>query len=237
MIVRYTVEGWEIITQRNHGLLAAEICARWKINDQPARWVETLIACGGHDDAFNELENGSLLTTKGGPINFDMNNFDEQLSQLLINMALTKSSFIALLTARHIAFTHGNEVKARKFLTMLKKKEESWIAAAQSSQKEVQEAYQLLEFCDAFSLLICQDRIQPESRTMEISTGPDGTRYQVICSGESLIVKPWPFEEKQFRVSYELRKLKKLEFKNDEEFRHYLYEAKPEQITIDLRKN
>lgn len=236
MVVRYTEDGWEVITQRNHGLLAAEICARWKIADQPNRWVETLIACAGHDDAFNELECGPLVTPKGGPVNFDMNRFDEKLSELLINMAITKSSFTAVLTARHIAFTHGKEPKAAKFLDELKKKEKIWTVAAQSSLVEVQEAYRLLEFCDAFSLLICQNKVQPESRAMEISTGPDGTKYEVICSGESLTVKPWPFEVKQFLVSYELRRLNKLKFKNDQDFRKCLYDTKPERITIELKK-
>lgn len=80
MIVRYTAKGWEIITQRNHGLLAAEICARWQLTKQPKRWVETLLACAGHHVAYNELESGPLLTQSGGPMNFDMNCFDEGLS-------------------------------------------------------------------------------------------------------------------------------------------------------------
>lgn len=57
MFTRYTEDGWEIILQRNHALLAAQICAHWKTSNQPKQWIETLIACADHDDASNELEN------------------------------------------------------------------------------------------------------------------------------------------------------------------------------------
>jgi hypothetical protein len=53
MIVNYIEPGWQIITQRSHGLLAAQICAQWKNNNQPKRWVETLIATAEHDDVYN----------------------------------------------------------------------------------------------------------------------------------------------------------------------------------------
>ncbi|QNN44838.1 DUF3891 family protein [Pedobacter roseus] len=62
MIVNYCNSGWEIITQRGHGLLAIQICARWKISGQPYRWVETLIATTGHDEVFNEF---TLCSPKG----------------------------------------------------------------------------------------------------------------------------------------------------------------------------
>lgn len=236
MIVRYTAEGWEIITQRNHGLLAAEICARWKLSKQPKRWVETLLACAGHDDAYNELQNGPLLTASGGPMNFDMNRFDETLTTLLINMAITKSSFTALLTAKHIAFTHGQEPAARSFLRGLKSKEKQWLKAAETTVKEVNQAYELLEFCDAFSLLICQGIIQPEARKMEISTGPDGKIYSVYDTGEALVVNPWPFEVPKFEVSYEIRRLQQIAFENDEEFRQQLYQAAPRKINLWISK-
>ena len=234
MIVRYTAEGWEVITQRNHGLLAAEICARWKITNQPNRWVETLVACCGHDDAFNELEEGPLVTAQGGPVNFDMNSFDERLSRLLINMALTRSAFSALLTAHHIVFTHGSEPKAKTFIAELQKKKSAWMKSAKTTANEIVAAYQLLEFCDAFSLIICQDILPPESRKMEISNGPDGKPYEVFTQGNILKVAPWPFETKAFEVSYEIRKLTKIQFVNDQDFRENLYRTIPELIIIKL---
>lgn len=237
MIVRYTKSGWEIITQRGHGLLAAEICARWKLADQPNRWVETLIACASHDDAFNEFDGGNLITDQGGPVNFDMGSFNEESSQQLIDLAITKSYFTALLLARHTAFTHGTDIKAKKFLGKLKKLEPKWMKVADTTKTELDKAYQLLELCDALSLLICQNVLQPEKRSMEISNGPDGTPYFVVAQDESLTVNPWPFEVSKFEVSYEVRKLSKLSFNSNDEFVAVLKSTYPERITLKIKQH
>jgi hypothetical protein len=55
MIVNYTEAGWEVITQRAHGLLAAQIAGQWKHIVRTGRWTETLLAIAEHDDAQVEL--------------------------------------------------------------------------------------------------------------------------------------------------------------------------------------
>jgi len=107
MIVNYTESGWQIITQRSHGLLAAQICAHWKKDKQPSRWIETLIATAEHDDVYNEFENDNLLNDQGGPINFKNTDFELSYGKRLMAMAETKSAYIALLISRHIQFVHG----------------------------------------------------------------------------------------------------------------------------------
>ena len=74
MIVNYTEQGWEIITQRAHGLLAAQVAMDWRKKDRPERWTETVIAIAEHDDASIELEADDLLTPQGGPVNFRNEN-------------------------------------------------------------------------------------------------------------------------------------------------------------------
>jgi hypothetical protein len=95
MIVNYSPTGWEIITQRSHGLLAAQICAQWRSDDQPERWVETLIATAEHDDVYNEFENENLLNENGGPVHFEATGFEKDYCQRLMGMAETKSAYIA----------------------------------------------------------------------------------------------------------------------------------------------
>lgn len=121
MIVNYKEDGWEMITQRAHALLAAKICAEWRVKDRPSRWTELLIAVAEHDDVFNELERGPLVRENGGPVDFKMTDFDLEASRELMNMALTKSSFMALLISKHIHFTHGEEPRAGEFLATLEK--------------------------------------------------------------------------------------------------------------------
>lgn len=236
MIVCYNEKGWQVVTQRSHGLLAGQICARWKLDNQPTRWVDTLIATAEHDDVYNEFERNPLIDDKGAPINFKMTEFEEEASAKLVDMALTKSRFIALLISRHIAFTHGDDPKAKAFLTNLKKNELKWMAEAGTDQAEIDQAYELLEFCDAFSLLICEEQIPPENRRLEISNGPDGEAYMLYQSGDSLIVEPWPFEVDTFEVSYEQREINELKFENDENFRQTLKDAAVKSIRIKISK-
>ena len=44
MIVNYTDRGWEIISQRAHGLLAAQAAMAWRVKDRPERWTETVLS-------------------------------------------------------------------------------------------------------------------------------------------------------------------------------------------------
>lgn len=219
MIARYEEKGWQIITQRAHGLLAGQICARWRLADRPEKWVETIIATAEHDDVFNEFESNPLIDDNGAPINFKQTRFDLDCSTRLMDMATTKSRFIALLIARHICFVHGSDPLAKKFITDLKKQERQWLKDAGITKKSIDMTYALLEFCDALSLLICQSQIPPEGRRVEISSGPDGISYFLYQKEAAIIVEPWPFEAERFSVSYEIRTIKQLRFGSDEEFR------------------
>jgi hypothetical protein len=233
MIVNYTSSQWQIVTQRSHGMLAAQICAHWKKDNQPQRWVETLIATAEHDDIFNELDNEELINAQGGPIDFKDTGFKQVLSQKLIDMAETKSAYSALLISRHIQFVHGSDPKASTFIKKLKKQEAGWIKTAACSKAEISHGYELLEFCDAFSLLITQRLIQPEHRKIEISNGPDGKAYQMYASNTGLVVSPWPFEIPYFLVSYECRKLTSLSFPSTAAFREAFKQA--EVVRHELR--
>ncbi|MHA4896271.1 DUF3891 family protein [Pedobacter sp. PWIIR3] len=225
MIVNYTESGWQIISQRSHGLLAAQICAHWRNDRQPGRWVETLIAAAEHDDVYNEWENQDLLNEAGGPANFKQTDFKLDYGERLIGMAETKSAYIALLISRHIQFVHGQDPRAKTFISGLKKREGNWLKAAGIRKQEVDQAYELVEFCDAFSLLICQGLVQPEGRKIEISNGPDGGAYEMHASGNGLIVSPWPFEVDSFVISWESRTISQLSFASTAEFREQFCKA------------
>lgn len=237
MIVTYTNAGWEIITQRAHGLVAGQICARWKLSKQPSRWLETLIATAEHDDVYNEFEDDQLLNSNGGPVNFKMTGFRKPMCERQLDMALTKSHYIALLIARHIHFVHGQDPAAKAFCQELKKKEKKWLAASGAKLQDIDAAYELLEFCDAFSLLICQDLIQPEQRKIEISNGPDQKSYTLFKSADgSLVVEDWPFEVDSFTIVYESRILPQLTFDSVRAFKKAVDLAEVSNHELTIRK-
>ena len=230
MIVNYTEQGWEIIMQRAHGLLAAQVAMHWRKKDRPERWTETLLAIAEHDDAQTELEADDLLTPQGGPVDFSMKKFELEHCQRLHDFSISKSRYIALLTSMHMTFLHTSEADTnplvKPFLAEQAKLQQQWRKELKMSQSKVNKIYGLMEWCDAFSLLLAQQEVQPESRMIEVSQGPDDKQYKLMRNENgSLTIKPWPFEDKSFELRLEARVLKTLRFKSCEQFKKELAAA------------
>jgi hypothetical protein len=235
MIVNYTQEGWELITQRAHGIVAAQLGFHWRSKDRPERWMETLLAIAEHDDAEVELGGENLLTPTGGPLNFDMKNFELPHCQQLALLTQTKSRYIALLTSVHMDFLYRKDEdsipEAKTFLKEQRQLQEQWRKELGMSKEEVLRIYDLMEWCDACSLLICRRQLQPEQRKLEISKGPDGKMYHLVqLDEERLTIDPWPFEAARFSINFESRTVKQLQFKNSKELRE-AFLAAPVQET------
>ncbi len=231
MIVIYKKKGWQIITQRAHGILAAMLASEWKIADRPERWLETLLAIAEHDDAEVELDGENLLSSTGGPLNFNMKEFDLAHYEKLTLLTITKNRYISLLISMHIEFLNRDVAKtnsqAKSLLREHKKLRKKWMKELQLTEMEVLKIYDLVEWCDACSLLLCQDLVPPEKRKLEISTGPDKRMYYLAKVGEQqLTVTPWPFEKEKFSINFEWRNIHQLEFKSSAEFRKEFLKAK-----------
>ncbi|WP_428330080.1 DUF3891 family protein [Mucilaginibacter sp.] len=224
MIVNYTEEGWEVIAQRAHGLLAAQIAMQWQHSVRTERWIETLLAIAEHDDAQIELERDNLLTPQGGPVNFKMKVFEERHCTQTMDFALSKSRYVALLCSMHLEFVYGaaceENPKAAQFMREQKLLQKHWRKELKLTIAEAQRDYRLLEWCDALSLLLCQHENQPEGRAIEISNGPDEKEYRLMqADSDTLTIDPWPFETNQFELYFETRLIPQLAFKDEAEFR------------------
>lgn len=234
MIVTYKEDGWHVVTQRAHGILAAQISANWRAKDRPERWTETLLAIAEHDDAEVELDGEKLITPTGGPLNFDMKEFDLEHYEKLTMLMLTKNRYIALLTSLHIEFLNrteaANNKQCKNFLKEQATLREKWRKALKITEEESLRIYSLLEWCDAFSLLLCQCHLLPENRQLEISTGPDKKMYYLVqIDDETITVDPWPFEAKSFTISFEYRIIQQLQFASSAEFRKAFLKADVEE--------
>jgi len=241
MIVNYKENGWEITTQRAHGVLAAQLASHWRKADRDKRWVETLVAIADHDDAQVELQRDDLLTATGGPVNFKMREFKLEHGQRTMEFSISKSRYIALLCSMHLTFIAGEpkewDKKMKQFFADQKQCRALWLKELKLTNAEAQYNYDLLEWCDALSLLICQHDNQPEARAVEISRGPDDKPYQLIqTSIGELTVDPWPFEKRQFTVFYENRLINKLAFKDCFEFKQCFEEAQVNETSWKLVK-
>ena len=241
MIVNYTEKGWEVITQRSHGLLAAQVAMQWRVKDRPERWAETVMAIADHDDASIELEDNDLLTPQGGPVNFAMKKFELEHCQKLQDFSLSKSRYIGLLSSMHMVFLHQEEAEinkeAKTYLAEQLKLQALWRNELKLTEHEANRVYGLMEWCDAFSLLLCQHEVQPENRTIEVSQGPDNKQYKLSQKENgSLSINPWPFEPKKFRLNLEYRIINQLQFKDCDEFKKEFLKAEVREKVWEMEK-
>ena len=228
MIVAPHQKGWKIINQRSHGLLAAMIAYQYDIDLPNDIIVPTLIAIAEHDDGAAETLQEKNLTELGAPRNFTVGD-DSKKTEVrqklnVMEIATAKSQLNALLTSLHIdfIFSEGDENPDKKLTSFLKDQDKNRTEILKHlniDKKYADRLYRFVEWCDAFSLLICMDKIQPEGRKMEISESPDGDMNQTFYKAENVItVEPWVFKNNHFTVFYEYKIIEKLKFKSIEEF-------------------
>lgn len=228
MIVASHQKGWKIINQRSHGLLAAMLAYEYDIDLPIDIMVPTLIAIAEHDDGAAETLQNKNLTEAGAPRHFmvgDEANKTELKQKInVMEIATAKSQLNALLTSMHLNFIFGQDSdgKDKKLETFLKDQEKNRkeiLKHLNIDKKYADHIYRFVEWCDAFSLLICMDKIQPEGRKMEISKSPDGDMNQTYYKSENVItVEPWVFKSDHFKVFYEYKIIEQLKFKSIQEF-------------------
>jgi hypothetical protein len=228
MIVISHQKGWKVINQRSHGLLSAMLAYQYHIDLPNEVIVPTLIAIAEHDDGVRETAIQNNLTEAGAPRNFMISDGLKKtnLTQLLnvIEISSSKSQLNMLLTSLHLEFLYGGRKnpKDKELHNFLKKQEKLRSIALKNLNIDEQYAdclYRLLEWCDAFSLLICMNKIQPKGRKMEVSKSPDGDMNQTFYkTNNDITVVPWVFKNDTFKVFYEYKILEQLKFTSIKEF-------------------
>jgi len=246
MIVSSHQKGWKIITQRSHGLLAAMIAFQYDINLPVEIMMPTLLAIAEHDDGVTETLATQNLTTAGAPRNFTVTdgNTKTDLTPMLslMEVASSKSEMNGLLTSLHIKFLYdGPKRKTDKGLDSFFKEQEKYrttvLKNLNINKKYADRLYRFLEWSDAFSLLICLDKIQAKERKMEISKSPDGDMNTVEYKpNKDICVAPWPFKSNSFSVFYEYKIVEQLQFKSIEEFNEVCKAAKVQQEVFTFSK-
>jgi hypothetical protein len=222
MIVNPTQNGWEVIYQPAHALLAARIAAHWREDQRPKRWIETLVALAQHDDEARDWTGHDHLTDSGAPLDFTLSKAPSLRQPTLVTQDLQyKGQWGALLISMHMVFLYDHlKDESPEFAAFLKEQQacqEHWRKALKVTKKEAEMAYALFQWCDRMSLILCRRELPEAERALEVSTGPDGTRYDVICRDDTVTIQPWPFQEAQFELYVETIQLEQLSFKNDPE--------------------
>jgi hypothetical protein len=140
-----------------------------------------------------------------------------------------------------MVFLYGNlRNESPKFQTFIDEQIESqkrWCSALKVTWHEAKAAYALFQWCDRLSLILCRRELPEAESTLEVSEGPDGTQYHVVCRDDLLDLQPWPFAETQFTVFVESFQLTKLSFQNDQELRAALETTPVTTLTWEFKKS
>jgi hypothetical protein len=242
MIVNYTADGWQIIYQQAHGQLAAQLAWHWQPFGPSDRWVNTLSAIAQHDDEQRNWDGHYGLTPAGAPANFTMKEFSLEQAQELMRAARFQGRWRSLLTSMHLSTLYeslrGENQTINAFLDEQLAHQKRWRQELHVTKPDAQQAYDLMHWCDRLSLILCRHELPEMSRALEIYTGQDGQRYDVLRPTDDgpITVTPWPFQEKQFTVSVEVSLLRQLQFQNDAALAAALREAPIETLTWDFKK-
>ncbi len=235
MIVHPTNQGWDIVHQQAHALLAYQIATNWQTSQRPTYWPETLTALLEHDDGQQPFEGRNHLSEAGAPLTFEPYSVNQCHS--MIDIALRKSRWNALMVSHHATFLYepmrGQDKALNTFLDQQQDNQKKWRKGYGATQKEVMYAYDLVQWCDALSLILCRQELPPEARQLEISKGPDATRHFIHqrTDDKSLCVDPWPFEANEFSVHIEVYPVSQLQFNDDTELYNAINDA-----PVDLRE-
>ena len=245
MIVSSHKKGWKIINQRSHGLLAAMLAYQYVIDLPNDIMVPTLIAIAEHDDGVAETLQNENLTEAGAPRHFqvddDSKKIDLKRQINVMELATSKSQLNALLTSMHLNFVFGEsdfgDKKLDAFLNKEEKNRKDILKHLNIDKKYADRLYRFVEWCDAFSLLICMDKIQPEGRKMEISKSPDGDMNRTFYKANKVItVEPWVFKNDTFKAFYEYKIVEQLKFNSVREFNEVCKTARVQREEFILSK-
>ncbi len=230
MIVNLVDTGWEIIYHRAHALLAAQIAGNWHTPDDTARLVDTIAAIAHHDDLEREWH-GDNLTKAGAPFDFTL---DDSVSIPVLYQhvedALYRGRWVALLVSMHMGFLNegrrGQTPELDQFLDKQIELQTGWRKSLKLNKADAEQAYAMMQCCDRLSLILCQRQLPEGERFLEISKGPSGDQHDVLLRGDNtVLVKPWPFQDKKFTVRVDASYLTQMAFESNKELVEALQQA------------
>lgn len=245
MIVRNSSEGWHIIYQAAHGILAGKLANELMIKLRPPLWMETLTAIIEHDDQQLNFKEKSYLNDLGMPVDFtEDHQTEEQIlerANRVLNKALHKSKWTTMLVSMHIDFLYnrpemGNK-KLKSFFLSQEKIRDGYYKFYGIKKAEAEAAYDVLRFCDRCSLILCKDEIPARGRSIEINKTIEKKVYMLYQSKDhSITVEPWCFEKKEFEISVEEQILQKPSFKDNTEFHNSLLQAETRTLSWKFKR-
>ena len=239
MICRQLDQGWEIIYQRNHALLAAEMLADWRPEQRPHPWVQLLNACAQHDHGWQENDGDALVNEQGHPVDFLHMPMDTTLEMSRTNLtnADSQSHWCAILVSRHAEYLYSSkdDEETQAYVEEVKEFRAQRMKAVGVTSDQVEKMYELLCWADTLSLLVC---CQPSEFTRSLELNAQGQEFKAVDQGDEVwTLSPWPYESPVVKLDYEVRHLPQSTFASSLELRQALDQAKVSVRRLELRQD
>lgn len=247
MIVTSVEDGWEIVFQPAHGLLAGRLADHLAEEHRCEYWFETKAAITSHDDhkvAFRD-DGRSYVTEVGAPKDFTLVSMsaEKRFTEVRdrIENAYRKHRWIGLLESSHADFLYAEQKVSKSLEDLLEtetKRRKLVLRGLKRKKCDLEKSYEIMRWCDRCSLVLCQDKVPAMGRHLEILTRSNGTRYDISRrKDDSVTVEPWPFALDEFSISVEVHTLRQLSFADDAELKRALNECEPKFRTWQFKKD
>jgi hypothetical protein len=234
MIVNPTPQGWEIIFQRAHALLAARLAYHLheKLRTDESLWLEMLSSIAEHDDGQQDWKDKNHLTEAGAPKDLTQQKYDLEQAQNVVAESAQKSRWIALMASLHAYHLHrpfqGDSRELDAFLEEQLVYQKSLRKSLGISKEASESAYTIMRWCDECSLVLCKSQIPLQGRKLEIGRLPADTPRFIFRQEDKVCVSPWPFDTDTFELSVEYYTVEQLAFESDEALIQQLRRQSPE---------
>ncbi len=225
MICNRREDGWELVYQNAHGVVAMELLRHWRAPDRPGgspgRWGEVLYAAAQHDNGWQEWEPGDHLTALGTPRHFEETTDADivRQSEMALGRVRHASLFAGLLLIEHFRtlYAASEDADTQAMLRRQTAEAAKYRRVLDVSAQDVKAHYEYLRFADTLSLTLCLRRLDlMADRRIEIET-VGGVRYFAFRrADESICVEPWPYDVASFDVSAEAYHLPALTFESND---------------------
>jgi hypothetical protein len=239
MICNRMDDGWEIIYQRAHALLAAMAVEHWRRDQRTPRWFETLNAIAQHDNGWQEWESGTRLHANGEPIHFRDTPPGDAIAQgaRAVLRARHQSLWAGLIVSRHISnLLDPHRGKLGELDALIDEQialRAQWQEWLHLTTPEIEHEYSFLKFGDEISLMLCC-RTLDQRDSHEVATVAGITYTAHRGADDTIGLDPWPYACESVRVGADIYRVHQKTFASDDELSDLLLTTRPSYRTWRL---
>lgn len=243
-------DGWELVYQNAHGLVAMKLLAPLRADLRPdvhpdmrlGRWDDVLFATAQHDNGWQEHEPGDNLTPLGTPRHFEETTTADVVrqSEMALGRVWHASVFSGLLLVEHFKTLYGTHPDAAVQAMLRRQK----AAAAKARrrlglrQAEVATHYAPLRWADTLSLTLCLGRLTLfPNRRVELERLGGTPTYAWQRDDGSVGLDPWPYDVPEVAITTEVYRLRQLTFPSADALARAIASARMETRAWTLRRD